>query len=315
MELAKAGQVSLEELSKIQFYAFFFADGSYPRSSFLLTSASIKASRTILLKQVENRILKKHWKISPFSVSGLEQLELKVQQGGKLMEYFDSILKTCRSKEIAILFDYSEMPETWYAGLFEYLLKHDLPCSRLTICFSYVPVTYRAPAGGSFFKSARPLIHGSKVNNGNIQKALIMDLGFSPQKALYLIRKIKPHSVFLLYPDPALNLEYTGKILQLNQSLILKAEPSHLVPYPIQDTEKAEEIISSLAFDLRLSYRVLLAPLGPKIFTLLCLMVYARFPDIEIWSTGSAEDLAQHEFPLHDPLVIKSVFTREDDSD
>ncbi len=315
MELAKAGQVSIEECSKMQFHAFLFADESEPRSYFLRISSLIKASRIVLLTPVENRLLKKHRRVSSFSVPGLEHIELEIQQSGKFTGFFDSLLKTCRSKEITILFDYSGIPANWYAGLFEYLLKNDLPCSRLTICFSYFPAAYKAPAGFSFLKSVRPLVPGSKVKNGNIQKALIIDLGFYPEKAVYLIRKLKPSSVFLLYVDPSLNPEYTRKILQLNQKLIHIAGPSRLIPYPLNDAEKTEEIISSLAFDLRLSHRVFLAAFGPKIFTLICLLLYTKFPDLEIWSISPAEDHAQHEFPLPQPLVIKSVFTREDDSD
>lgn len=315
MELSKAGQISLEELSRIYFHAFFFADGSENRSGSLHASSGIRASRIIHLKPVEKRLLKKHRKASSCSVPGIEYLELEVQQSGKLTRLMDSIIKSSRSKEIAILFDYSEMPKAWYAGLFEYLMKNDLPCTRLTICFSYVPAAYRRSVGFSFLKSARPLLSGSTINDRNDQKALVIGLGFAPEKALYLVRKIKPRSVFLLYADPALDPEYTRQILQMNQKLIQMAGPSRLITYPLDDAEKTEEIVSSLAFDLRLSHKVLLAPLGPKIFTLICLMLYAKFPDIEIWSAGSAKDHVQHDFPLQNPLVIKSVFVREDDHD
>lgn len=315
MELSKAGQISLEELSRMHFHAFFFADGSENRSGSLHALSCIRASRMILLTPVENRLLKKHRKASSFSAPGFEHLELEMHQSGRLTGLMDSIIKASRNKEIAILFDYSEMPKAWYAGLFEYLMKNDLPCTRLTICFSYVPAAYQRSVGFSFHTSARPLVSGSHINDRNDQKALVLGLGFAPEKALYLVRKIKPRSVFLLYADPTLDPEYTRQILKLNQKLIQTAGPSRLIPYPLDDAEKTEEIVSALAFDLRLSHKVLLAPLGPKIFTLICLMLYAKFPDIEIWSTGSAKDHVHHDFPLHKPLVIKSVFVREDDHD
>lgn len=58
---------------------------------------------------------------------------------------------------------------------------------------------------------------------------------------------------------------------------------------------------------------IILAPLCPKPFTLTCLLLAARYPDIEVWrvSAGESGNLYDRN-PLENHIACKAIFYKEE---
>ena len=78
------------------------------------------------------------------------------------------------------------------------------------------------------------------------------------------------------------------------------------------DMDKTVELLTKLVLDLRLNFQVILASFGPKLFTLACLLLFARFPDIEILSAGSEHHSQSDDGPINTPVVYKAIFLSDE---
>lgn len=100
----------------------------------------------------------------------------------------------------------------------------------------------------------------------------------------------------------------------LNFRLIDKLHRNRVFSYAIRDLKKIDSLLTNLCLNLRLNYKIILAPLGPKPFALCCLILSARYPDIEVWrvSAGSSESVYNRE-PFGEPLIYRVDFGLEED--
>jgi hypothetical protein len=78
--------------------------------------------------------------------------------------------------------------------------------------------------------------------------------------------------------------------------------------------EKSDRLLTDLCLDLRLNYRIILAALGPKPFALICMLVGARYPDIEVWRVGAGKlESVYDRIPVGEPLVYSVEFGNHED--
>ena len=136
-----------------------------------------------------------------------------------------------------------------------------------------------------------------------------MGLGYEKDRAEFLRRSVIPQETYCFYADPVPDDRFVEKVYINNFKLIDSLHKNHVYPYPMRDMEKTDRILTSLSLDLRIQYRLILAPLGPKPFTLLSLLLAARYPDIEVWrvSAGTMESVYDRK-PMGEPLIYSVEF-------
>jgi hypothetical protein len=98
---------------------------------------------------------------------------------------------------------------------------------------------------------------------------------------------LEADETYAFYSDPA-PFEYAQTVENNNSTLIRMLGRDHVFTYPAADLIGTDVKLSSLCFGLARQYRVILAPLGPKPFCLLCLLLATRNPDeFDVWRVGS----------------------------
>jgi hypothetical protein len=86
-----------------------------------------------------------------------------------------------------------------------------------------------------------------------------------------------------------------------------------IIRYPIFDLNSINSSLTKLCVNLRTSYQLVLAPIGPKPFTLMCFLLAARYPDMKIWKVvTSGQSEAGDRKALGELLVYKVMFTSEE---
>ena len=214
---------------------------------------------------------------------------------------------------LRILVDYSCMTKPWYASFIEYFSMNSLPYHRVHILFSYTRSGYIEPRKPKPIRFAEPLGYGSHVIMAGRPLALVIGLGYEKDRAEFLQRAVNPEETFCFYSDPVADDRFIEKIYLNNFRLIDSLHKSHVFPFPLENMQAADRILTDLCLRLRLKYRIILAPLGPKPFALLCMLMGVRYPDVEIWRVGAGTlENVYDRIPEGEPLVYSVEFGQDE---
>jgi hypothetical protein len=232
------------------------------------------------------------------------------------LEELLAYLPSTRQTTLTLLVDYSCMTKPWYASFINYFSQHNPGYQKVRILFAYTLSGYVEP------KKPKPLKEVEQVGcsphsiTPGKPMALVMGLGYEKDRAEFLRKSVDPETTYCFYADPAGDERFVERVYINNFKLIDSLHRRNVFSFPLGDMYKTDRLLTSLCLELRLKYRVILAPLGPKPFALLCMLVAARYPDIEVWrvSAGQLESIYDRK-PLGEPLVYCVEFGCEDTVD
>jgi hypothetical protein len=315
MEFSELQQIDPEDLSSLKFDVFIAVSGYERRCSYLLENYKIKADKRIaigfteksgeLFRKRNNEILKAH---------GFQFITASGNDSQQLNSSLISLLYDLKRKKLKILIDYSCMTKMWYSSIINFLLSEEHNIKKAQAYFSYTPAKFDKPKKQKSIKYAHSVILGKRCFDPDKPTALIIGLGVEKNRATYLQQMVKPEHTILMYADPAPDRNYVECVFDNNQEIIATVGARNLINYPLEDQQKTNEMITNICLDLRMKYNVILAPLGPKVHALSCLLLSSRYPDIDVWrvSAGSNESIYD-KTPDGPPLILKVLFSDDED--
>ncbi len=316
MDYYHSSQTSMRELQGKHFNLVLVASGYEKRSTTLIESLEYTADRQIAFAFSEKKNVFHREENDNFFLSRNFELITVSGQDAEIIKNFLIDYFTVSSEEyIEILIDYSCMTKIWYATLINFFIESTYDVKYVSTFFAYTPAGFNLTKKGKPVKVADSLIHKEPVKFKTIKPlALIVGLGIEHKKAEYIVKKLKPAQLILMYADPAIEKGYVEAVLRNNRNLIESVEIRNLLNYPLEDMEVTTEILTSLCLILRMKYNIIIAPAGPKVFSLLSLLLAANYPDIDVWrvSSGSGEP-AFNRIPAKDPLIFKVNFINENE--
>jgi hypothetical protein len=315
MEFHNAQQISPDKLKDFSYDIFILAAGYEQRSIYLPANYNIKAEIKIALafnekskelhrKDNDSFLVKQGYKL--VTISGEQNLDLE--------PYFTELLKSNGNRHMYMLVDYSSMTKMWYSGIINYLIGITKSHDYITIHFSYTPAVYNEPKKKSPVNINKLVSYPcKKVNDSAKPTALIIGLGLDNNRAEYIRKTQNPALTILFYADPTNDLKYVEKVFKYNQDLIEQTEVRNLYSFPLNDLEKTDEMLTSLCINLRVKYNIVIAPVGPKILSLLALLLASRYPDINVMRVSSGANLAVYDrIPCCKPLVYSVEFVSDE---
>ncbi len=223
-----------------------------------------------------------------------------------------SLLPMGTGDTVNLLVDYSCMTKLWYSSVINYLVQNTMPFRKVNVLFSYTSSEFVEPKKPKPLKVAEPLGCAHMGLAPGKPVALVMGLGYEKQRAEFLQKSVDPGETYCFYADPVQDERYIEKVYLNNFKLIDSLHKNHVYAYPIRDMNKTDQLLTTLCLDLRMKYRIVLAPLGPKPFALINMLLAARYPDIEVWrvSAGKMES-AYDRIPVGEPQIYKVEFGAE----
>lgn len=317
MELIFAHQIGFGQVQGEEFDFFLTASGYEVRSTYLSDNIQINAKQKIALgfdEMKNSPVRKRNDKF--FIDRGFEIVVLPVNDSQKLTELIDSLCKGKKDEKLRFLIDYSCMSKIWYAAIIKYFIENESIISNLELYFSYTPAIFSEPKN---IKPNRKLSGPTgllKANRATVKpSALVMGLGYEKYVGESLFNNLNYDTLYVFYSNPAFDNRYVSKVMENNKKVLDALLPERVFSYPIEDLEKTDSVLTSLCLELRLTYHVALLPVGPKPFTLSCLLLAARYPDIEVWDVKAVKEGGLYDrIPLGEPLVCKTVFSNNDES-
>lgn len=146
---------------------------------------------------------------------------------------------------------------------------------------TFLPPSFNLEAVNRFGPIARQFSGSSRSSSERM--CLIMGVGYEFGKAIGAQDYLEPDEMYAFHPigtDPG----FEQAILKANSSFDFVGDPEKVIAYPLHDPAALLDNLLALIDFKRRTHRVMLLPMGPKIFAALCLVVALRFhPDIRVW--------------------------------
>jgi hypothetical protein len=277
-------QIELELIENIDIDLFLFANNFEERklSAYTGIVKHTKIIKTIALCYIQDE------------VKAVENIEYAlVENHNSIIEILNKEFLGTVKEEFVVFVDYSCMTKSWYYSIILYLANKELSLRTIKCYFSYTPSKYSEPLKPKPNTEISPLPNKYNVSN-NKPKALIVGLGYEENKAQGIIDQLDPAITFLFYTDPAIEERFVSSVKENNAS-ILEYYSDNTIAYPFNDLLFLERELTYLYNRLKEKYNIIIAPLGPKPFTFVSMMMSIVHPEIEIWRVGSGSDI--NEYP------------------
>jgi len=200
-----------------------------------------------------------------------------------ISQYLLGLCKLINKTNLVIAVDYSCMTKTMYASIINFFRYSDTLICNANIDFVYSIAKYYSHYEAEANVVVGPIPGFTSVMPPNAPTALIIGLGCEKGRASSLMEYIDPAITYLCYSDPVKEPRYLEDIFKANSEILAQTSPDKIFTYPISDFVTASLTLSSLIVPLKGSHRTILAPLGPKPFSLACLIQAVVNPEIDVW--------------------------------
>ncbi len=311
MELNNAYQISSDQLKDVKFDAFIAVSGYESRSSFLATQFNSSAiPRKIVLAFAEKKeLLYRELNDKKYNELGFTFVDVPSHNPQLLPEIMDNIVEEIGKEDINILIDYSSMPKIWYSEILNYFNdQEDLSNANLWFCYS--PSAFIKSITSISNKYHDP-IKPTALSNKPI--ALILGLGYEKGRTEDIAKQLNAQITYAFYANPSVDDRYVNEVLNNNESVLKKISNDKIIPYTIFDLNSVSDTLTQLCINLRMDHQILLVPVGPKPFTLMCFILATRYPDIKICRVSSIINAVATDHAAHGELLVYKVeFTTEE---
>ncbi len=229
----------------------------------------------------------------------LEQngFEIKITSGedinnASLNFVLQKIAELINTKEnLSVYIDYSSMTKNWYSFLL-YGLMHIKGNDKLKIYLGYSHGKYvpsdRFPA---LNRIVSPLFGYCDLDVPSRPTALIVGVGNEPNR-IYGLKEYFDAVPYLFYTDNSYNQEYSEEAEEINNQIISETKKGNIFKYPVHDLIYTYNVLENLSLSLLKEYRVIIAPCGPKPFTMLSLICSLNQNNsLEVWRISPGSNL------------------------
>jgi hypothetical protein len=312
MELDNARQISSDRLQNQKFDAFIAVSGYESRGTFLTSQINLELipNKIVLAFNEKKELLYRELNDKKFAELGFTFYEVSAGDSAVLPKIFEDLFLRLKKKDIDILIDYSSMPKLWYSEMINYFISDEETFANVNLWFSYSPSEYTRSVTTISNKYLDP-IKPSIQNNKPV--ALILGLGYEKGRAEEIAKNLNSQATFVFYANPAVDERYVNEVLENNQAVLKKIKQEQIISYPIFDLNSVNDSLTQLCINLRMNHQILLVPVGPKPFTLMCFILAARYPDIKICRVSSVINSVATDRKAHGELLVYKVqFTNEE---
>jgi hypothetical protein len=182
--------------------------------------------------------------------------------------------------------------------------------------FYYAPGKYQAPQknpSSSLVADAVTDRFRGALRSLSLPLAAVIGLGYEPFRAIGVFELLEPGQTWAFFPESE-DENYESALLSANRLLRNSLSPSSVLDYPVLRPSEAYKRLESLVVNASDDHRIVLVPMGPKIFAVCCLLLGldSRIPAPAVWRVG--ERFANHPVPVEPRGQIVGLRTVSDSS-
>lgn len=286
-----------DEVFKSNFDLSIFTSGYEPRSISLF-SKGILSKNSIVLGFESFKMHRTRRKNDRFFVKrNCELINADGNNPNVIHQILNNYLQGFDKEVFTLFVDYSSMTRVWYAEILAYFRDTENLKFKVEIVFGYSFAKYQPPPEENYRNLFVSPIDGfSYFSVPNKPTALIIGLGYEKNKAFGLSEYFDGET-FVFFNKDSNDERFKNSVEQINASLLKDIPEENTYVFPIYDLEFTERQLFSLCSYLKENYRVIIAPSGPKPFTLVGLIISLKMNEIDVWriSQGDNRKAVQYE--------------------
>lgn len=315
MELYSSGQINFEKIRNQHFDLIITASGSEKRTYSIIGDYNVSAEGKIVLNSSRKFLeLKSPKNKSIFNTENNSFLNLPFNRSSKIVSFLKDFCGSFKKETLNIFIDISCMSVYWLSAVIRFFCENNLEIKYINVSFFYAGVEFFSQKKTIFGLTAESVIYPVKKKSDDEKPVtLIVGLSLESDKTEYIIKYINPSQLFLKYADPAFNPSYVATVLKNNKNTIEKVEMRNLLNYPLNNPDLLYASLNNLCLGLRLNYRVIIASLGPKIFSLISLLLNISYPDIDVWNVKALNEKYRcKKEVITKPLIYQVNYINDD---
>jgi hypothetical protein len=294
VKLTSTRQVDWEASCSQPYDMLIAASGYESRATYVSTTLDLtRIARKVAVAFHDRPVLARASNDRYFAKNGFDIINSAGSDGKAFRETILSQLSRRPTEYFRILVDYTSMTRVWYGAVLSTLREIESKCSRVDVTFAYSISKYAEPHEPGPNAHMGPISGFSRLALPNRKTALVLGLGYERDRGLGLSEYVEAAETFAFIANPVSDSRFFEAVLANNSQLLHDLGSANTFFHSFGDLQATSAQLSSLVLSLcSRDYRVILAPLGPKPFALICLLLATRFPEIDVWrvSQGEGED-------------------------
>ncbi len=308
MELSSINHVDPSQLADFKADLFITGLGYESRSTTVARRFENNSCKKIAL---ENSNVIKEFSYQDNS-KYLEQQGFEIIRVESELPDVDAIFQSLSGDTINVAIDCTNMPPIWYYEFFKWFDEKQAGDGSVRMRIAYTMARYVRQPGSRKVKEIFDFLK-DEVRPANGKKvALILGLGQEKNVSDSIFKIINPDLLYLYYADPPAEKRFVEKVLVNNHNLINEAPIRNLVSYPIRNAQTIYQSLINIILPLRNEYSIVLIPQGPKIFSVVSMLIHMGYPDIKISYPRFKKPPAADREPKDDPVVLDILFEGEE---
>lgn len=308
MELSSIKHVDPSQLGDFKAELFITCLGYESRCTTVARAFQNNSCRKIVL---ENSNVIKEYSYQEnsdyFEKQGFEIIRVKSE-----LPDVDAILQSLSGDNIHVSLDCTNMPPLWYYEFFKWFDEKQDVDGRVRMRIAYTMANYVRQPGSRKVKEVYDFLKDEARPANGKKTALILGLGQEKNVSDSIFKIIDPDLLYLYYTDPPAEKRFVEKVLVNNHKLINEAPIRNLIAYPIRNGQAIYQSLINTILPLRNEYSIVLIPQGPKIFSVVSMLVHIGYPDIRISYPRFKKPPAADREPKDDPVVLDILFEGEE---
>ncbi|RUX22870.1 hypothetical protein EOA13_35260 [Mesorhizobium sp. M7A.F.Ca.US.011.01.1.1] len=208
----------------------------------------------------------------------------RLESGARIRDRLKELSSRPDFSKTKICIDVSSLNRGAMASLLAELLDSEF-FHQAEISVLYSVAVFSPPPHEEFdFLDFSPLENfGGWTSNPERPTALILGLGYETDHAVGALEFLDPSVTFAFFPIGS-DTQFEQLVGEANSSFFELISPDRIIKYPVLSPYQTFWEMRSLILSLREVARTVLVPMGPKIFSSLCLVSQRMFGDeVSIW--------------------------------
>jgi hypothetical protein len=308
MELSSIKHIDPSQIADFKADMFITSLGFESRSTLVASKFEDHGCRKLAL--VNKNVIK--------DFSYKENYQYLKDQGFDIIELtseipdLDSLFQSLSGDSLNVAIDCTNMPPLWYYEFFSWFDRKQIGDGKVRMRIGYTPAAYVRQSGSLKVKKIFDFLKDDVRPSQAKKTALILGLGQEKQVSDSIFSLINPDLVYLFYADPPAEKRFVEKVLVNNHKLINEAPIRNLIAYPLRNGQAIYQSLINTILPLRDEYSIVLIPHGPKIFSVVSILVHLGYPDIRISYPLFKKQATADRLPKDEPVALEILFEGEE---
>lgn len=222
------------------------------------------------------------------------------------------IFHSLTGESLNLVIDFTNMSPLWYNEFFSWFHRELSMKGKVRLRTAYTMASYVPKSGYKKVRKLHDFLQEEIKPAQNKKTALLLGLGQEKKVSDMIHNLINPDLVYLFYADPPAARGFVEKVFENNHNLINDVPIRNLVSYNIRNGQEIYQSLINIILPLRNEYSIVLIPHGPKIFSVVSMLVHLGYPDIRISYPRFKKHVIADRLPADEPVVLDILFEGED---